>query len=328
MSEFHWSLGSEEDTQRGERGLGCGMTRSRLRRNSGAAVAMYLLWNATPELLTRRANTPSAASVATNFSTDSTGPDICSTVLDFIIFNYCLYTLSRNPRIGRAIRTVTLSAALWQAGTTSGGQRSTHCSQERPTAAMAPADSFASTMLRPRQYAASTACSAVRVSSAYAQPAETVAESSVSEISIKNTCNEPDIDHSQYVTYFANGVSDDSVRLNADGTQDVNEGDLYGGDRHERHDDVIEDCVRRVREHVQQVDAVRLERRRRALHAGGEHGQPHERAAHARPLRAHAREHEPHGPRRAALHLLRERRGQQTRTRTQWRILRFNVTGQ
>lgn len=137
MSESHLSFGSEEEIQRAERGFGFGMTRSRLLRSRGAAVAMYLLWKATPELLTRRANTPSAVSSSTKRSTDGTGPD-----------------------------TVTLSAALWQAGTTSGGQRSTHCSHESPTAAMPPGASFASTMLRPRQYAHSTACSPVSVSSA------------------------------------------------------------------------------------------------------------------------------------------------------------------
>lgn len=78
MSEFHWSRGSEDETQRAERGLPCGMTRSRLRRSSGAAAAMYLLWNATPELLTRRANTPSPLSCATSFSIAGTGPDTCT----------------------------------------------------------------------------------------------------------------------------------------------------------------------------------------------------------------------------------------------------------
>lgn len=70
------SLGSEEEIQRAVRGLGSGMTFSRLRRSRGAAAAMYLLWKATPELFTRLANVPSADSVATNFSKDSTGPEI------------------------------------------------------------------------------------------------------------------------------------------------------------------------------------------------------------------------------------------------------------
>lgn len=78
-SESHLSRGSDEDTQRLERGLGSVMTFSSERRNSGAAAAMYLLWKATPELLTRRANVPSADSIATNFSSDSTGPEICVT---------------------------------------------------------------------------------------------------------------------------------------------------------------------------------------------------------------------------------------------------------
>jgi hypothetical protein len=64
---------------------------------------MYRLWNATPELFTSFAKMPSACRDLTNFAVASVEPD-----------------------------TVTLSALLWQAGTTSGGQRDLVSSHVRP----------------------------------------------------------------------------------------------------------------------------------------------------------------------------------------------------
>jgi len=78
-------------------------TLSRHKRSFGATSAMYRLWNATPELFTSFAKMPSACRDLTNFA-------IASGELD----------------------TVTLSALLWQAGTTSGGQRALVSSQLRP----------------------------------------------------------------------------------------------------------------------------------------------------------------------------------------------------
>lgn len=44
--------------------------------NTGPAAAMYQEWNATPELLTSLANTPSDLSFSTNLAIDSGGPEI------------------------------------------------------------------------------------------------------------------------------------------------------------------------------------------------------------------------------------------------------------
>jgi hypothetical protein len=44
--------------------------------NTGPAAAMYQEWNATPELLTSLAKTPSDLSLSTNLAIESGGPEM------------------------------------------------------------------------------------------------------------------------------------------------------------------------------------------------------------------------------------------------------------
>jgi len=71
--------------------------------NTGPAAAIYHEWNATPELLTSLANTPSDFNLFTNFVIESGGPEI-----------------------------VTPSSLLWQATAMSDGTRALASSQDRP----------------------------------------------------------------------------------------------------------------------------------------------------------------------------------------------------
>lgn len=77
------------------------------------------------------------------------------------------------------------------------------------------------------------------------------------------------------LTDFAHRVAHYAVRAHVEYAQHVHERYLHRRNGHEGRDHIIEGRVRRLGENVQQVHAVRPQRRRRAVHAGCERGQLH-----------------------------------------------------
>ena len=87
----------------------------------GAIRAIYLEWNATPDVFTSFAKVPSSFNSCTNLLTAIASPEM-----------------------------VTVSSALWQAGRTPSGHLFLASAQVRPTAAIAPGGSLASWTQRPK----------------------------------------------------------------------------------------------------------------------------------------------------------------------------------